>query len=611
MLGLGLFLWSAPAFGQVLDPIRYTLSFPAPHTHYVEVEASYPTEGRAQIELMMAVWTPGSYLVREYERNVETLTAANEAQVSLSVEKTRKNRWRVTTAGARTVKVKYRVYAHEMSVRTNWVDDEMAVINGAPTFITLVESPSGHPNAGHPNAGAALEAPARRAHEVRMVLPQAWKGSYSGMAPGPAAHTYVAADYDTLVDSPIVAGSPSVYEFSVQGKPHYLVNFRERGVWNGAEAARDLATLSSAIAAFWGELPFDRFYFFNIIGSVRNGLEHKNSTMMNTPLEWGSRGAYLLWLSLASHEYFHAWNAKRLRPVELGPFDYENEVYTKALWFVEGVTEYYADLMLARAGLATRDELLAALSSQIRSLQATPGRLEQSVEMASYDAWIKFYRSDENTSNTAISYYVKGAVVGFLLDANIRRLTGGKQSLDGMMKLLLKRFAVEQGYTRDDLRAVAAEMVGPAHAREMRTWLERALESTSELDYGPALEWFGLRIKSQTGTPRPYLGVATHIEDQKTVVSEIRRGSPAAAAGLSLDDEIVAINGVPLPAGQLSQRIAQFTPGTTVTLSVARRDVTRPIAITLGTDPAYGWALSPSPSATRTQSQRLDAWLAP
>ena len=590
---LGLLFWSVPASGQVLEPIRYSLSFPAPHTHYVEVDASYPTEGHAHIELMMAVWTPGSYLVREYERNVEALTAASETQASLSVEKTRKNRWRIETGGAKTVRVTYRVYAHEMSVRTNWVDDELAVINGAPTFITLVESP----------------APSRRAHEVRMVLPESWNGSYSGMERGTAANTYVAADYDTLVDSPIVAGSPSVYEFSVQGKPHYLVNFRERGIWNGRQAARDLAATASAIAAFWGELPFDRFYFFNIIGSVRNGLEHKTSTMMNTPLEWGSREAYLQWLSLASHEYFHVWNGKRIRPVELGPFDYENEVYTKALWLVEGVSEYYADLMLARAGVATRDELLASLSAQIRELQTTPGRLEQSVEMASYDAWIKFYRADDNTPNTAISYYVKGAVVGFLLDANIKRLTEGTRSLDSVMKLLLQRFGAEEGYTRDDLRAVVAEIVGPAHAGDIRAWLERALETTAELDYTPALEWFGLRMTPPSGAPRPYLGVTTRTEYQKTVIAGIRRGSPAAAAGLSLLDEIVSVNGAPLPPGQLSQRLAQFSPGTTVTLSVARRDVTRSIAITLDTDPAYGWALSPAPGATREQLQRLDAWL--
>jgi predicted metalloprotease with PDZ domain len=585
-----LLVFTSFASAQTLEPIRYTLSFPAPHTHYVEVEASYPTEGRPQVDLMMAIWTPGSYLVREYERNVEGVTATGQARASLAVEKTRKNRWRVDTNGATTISLRYRVYAHEMSVRTNWVDDELAVINGAPTFITLLESPS------------------RRPHEVRLMLPPSWKGSFSGMTRGPGENSYVAPDYDTLVDSPIVAGSPSIYEFSVQGRPHYLVNFRERGIWDGARAARDLAAVSAAIADFWGEVPFDRFYFFNIIGSARNGLEHKNSTMMNTPLESGSRVAYLQWLSLASHEYFHAWNGKRLRPVELGPFDYENEVYTRALWFVEGITDYYADLMLARARVATRDELLSALSAQIRGLQTTPGRLEQSVEMASYDAWIKYYRSDENTPNTAISYYVKGAVVGFLLDANIRRLTSGARSLDHVMRLMMRRFSAERGFARDDLYAAVAEIVGPAHAPELREWLKRAVETTSELEYDRALEWFGLQITSPSGAPRAWLGVTPRTENQRTVVSGIRRGSPAVAAGLSLLDEIDAVNGVPLPPGRLGQRIAQFTPGTNVTLSVTRGDTALLVEVTLVEDPAHGWELRPSPNATREQSQRLEAW---
>ena len=426
---------------------------------------------------MMAVWTPGSYLIREYERHVEGLTAADPARAPLAVEKTRKNRWRVTTNGARTVWVRYRVYAHEMSVRTNWVDDEFAMMNGAATFITLLESPS------------------RRVHDVRLVLPRTWAKSFSGMTPGLGENTYVAPDYDTLVDSPIVAGSPSVYEFSVRGKPHYLVNFRERGVWNGPQAAADLATTAEAIARFWGDVPFERFYFLNVIGSAANGLEHRNSTLLNIPLDaTKSREGYLEWLSLASHEYFHAWNVKRLRPAELGPFDYENEVYTRSLWFVEGVTDYYADLFLVRAGVVTREEYLDALSAQVRSLQTTPGRLEQSVEAASYDAWIKYYRADENTPNTAISYYVKGAVIGFLLDANIRRLTDGAKSLDDVMRLMRSRFSGEKGFSREDVRAVVAEVVGAAHARDIRAWMARALETTAELDHADALAWFGLRM---------------------------------------------------------------------------------------------------------------------
>jgi predicted metalloprotease with PDZ domain len=581
---------------QVLEPIRYTVSFPAPHTHYVEIDALYPTEARPQIELMMAVWTPGSYLIREYERHVEGLvaTATDPAGRRLVVEKTRKNRWRVSTGGARTVRVRYRVYAHEMSVRTNWVDEELALLNGAPTFITLLESPSS------------------RAHEVRIVLPRAWSRSLSAMPQGSAANTYVADSYDTLVDSPIVAGSPSVYEFAVQGKPHYLVNFRERGVWNGPQAVRDLARISQAISTFWGTMPFERFYFFNIIGGARNGLEHKSSTVMNIPLDaTKTRDGYLDWLSLASHEYFHAWNGKRLRPIELGPFDYENEVYTKSLWFVEGLTDYYADLMLVRAGVATLDEFLRALSQQIRALQSTPGRLEQSVEMASYDAWIKYYRSDENTPNSAISYYVKGAVVAFLLDTRIRRITSGTQSLDDVLRRMWWQFSGEKGFAGADVRAAILNVLGP-DTKDMAGWLERALETTLELAYTEAIDWFGLRMTPPPAAPKAWLGVTTRVDDNNTIVSAVRRDSPAAAAGLSLLDEMVAINGEPIPPGELAQRLSRFAAGDTVMLTVSRAGQTRPVEVVLGTDPGHGWELSVAPGATAEQlERRLVGWLSP
>ena len=509
------------------------------------------------------------------------------------VEKSRKNRWRVTTNGARTVWVRYRVYAHEMSVRTNWVDDEFAMMNGAATFITLLESPS------------------RRVHDVRLVLPRMWSKSFSGMTPGLGENTYVAPDYDALVDSPIVAGSPSVYEFSVRGRPHYLVNLRERGVWNGPQAAADLATTVEAIARFWGDVPFERFYFLNVIGSAANGLEHRNSTLLNIPLDaTKSRGGYLEWLSLASHEYFHAWNVKRLRPAELGPFDYENEVYTRSLWFVEGVTDYYADLFLVRAGVVSREEYLDALSALVRSLQTTPGRLEQSVEGASYDAWIKYYRADENTPNSAISYYVKGAVIGFLLDANIRRLTDGAKSLDDVMRLMRSRFSGEKGFSREDVRAVVAEVVGAAHSRDIRAWMARALETTAELDHADALAWFGLRMTPPpAAAARAYLGVTTRTENGKTIVAGIRRGSPAAIAGMSLLDEITAINGEPLAAGQLTQRLERMLPGSKVTFAITRRDEPRNMDIVLTADPGHDWELSASPGATGAQSQHLDAWL--
>ncbi len=245
------------------------------------------------------------------------------------------------TGGAPTITVKYRLYCREMSVRTNWVETDFALLNGAPTFITLADlSP--------------------RPHEVVINPAPGWKRSITALpSMSGGDHRYRAPDYDTLVDSPIVVGNPAVYDFDVDGKKHSLVDVGEGGVFDGARAARDLEAVVKEDRRLWGSLPYDRYVFFNMITESGGGLEHKNSTVLMTN-RWATRTrrAYLAWLQLASHEYFHAWNIKRLRPAELGPFDYENENTTRSLWIAEGFTDYYADLQVARAGLQTREEYL-------------------------------------------------------------------------------------------------------------------------------------------------------------------------------------------------------------------------------------------------------------
>src|SRR5262245_43861770 len=370
-----------------MDPIRYTVSFPAPHTHYVEVSASVPTAGRSSVELMMAVWTPGSYLIREYERHVESVTALGPEGRELAVDKTAKNRWKVTTGGAPVVTLKYRVYGREMSVRTNWIESGFALLNGAPTFLTLVDG-------------------APRPHEITIIPADGWTISSTGLRECSEPHRYCAPDYDTLVDSPILVGNPAVYDFDVEGVKHTLVNEGEAGVFDGDRAARDVEAIVREHLRMWGSLPYDKYVLLNVITEAGGGLEHRNSAVvMTTRFATRTRKAYIGWLELVSHELFHVWNVKRLRPIELGPFDYEQETHTRSLWVVEGITEYYGHLLLHRAGLTTREEFLEALSDKINVLQTTPGRLVQSAALASFDAWIKLYRPDENTPNTSISYY--------------------------------------------------------------------------------------------------------------------------------------------------------------------------------------------------------------
>ena len=596
-----------PDLAESAEPIRYVLRFPAAQTHYVEVEASVPTGGASEVELMMAVWTPGSYLVREYARHLESISAQDPGGKSLDLAKVRKNRWKVQTGGAGVVTVSYRVYSRTMSVQGNWVDGSFAMLNGAATFLTV--------------AGSLA-----RPHEVTLVLPPGWKTSVTGL---PAAadrkpHHYVAADFDTLVDSPLYAGSPAIYEFRVDGVAHYLVNEGEGGLWDGPRSARDVEAIVRTQKAFWGSLPYEKYVFFNLLTESGGGLEHKNSTVLMFS-RWATRtrSSYLSWLNLVSHEFFHTWNVKRMRPVELGPFDYESETYTPSLWVAEGITSYYDRLLVRRAGLCSVEEYLAGdppapssdsdkPTNDIERLQTTPGRLVQPLEASSFDAWIKFYRRDENTPNTGTSYYVKGAVVGFLLDAKIRRATRGKKSLDDVMRLAYERYSGPRGFTAEQFRSTAQEVAGI----DLSAWFRAVLETTGELDYTEALEWFGLRFAKDekknhnaSKPPKAWLGLVTKNEEGRLMVSQVKRGTPGYEAGFNVGDEILAIGDDRVPADQWSKRMEYFTVGEKVSILISRRDRLQRLDATFGQEPVRQWGLEANPDATPAQKEHRKAWI--
>jgi len=555
-----------------MEPIRYRLSFPQPHTHYVEVLAEVPTSGHDTVDVMMAVWTPGSYLVREFERHVESVTAHDPNGASLGVDKPAKNRWRIATGGARSITLHYRVYGREMSVRTNWIEAGFAFLNGAPTFLTLAD--------GVP-----------RPHEVSLIPAPHWSQSVTALnSSGSSRHEFCADDYDTLVDSPILLGTPSVHEFLVDDIPHRLVNDGDPSFFDGARAANDLEAIVRAHRQFWGSLPYDKYLFINLITEGGGGLEHRNcSVLMASRWAMRSRKAYLGWLELASHELFHVWNVKRLRPIELGPFDYEREVITPSLWVVEGITDYYGDVLVHRAGLSTPDEFLESLSDKIESVQTTPGRAVQSSTLASVDAWIKHYRPDENSPNTAMSYYTKGAVIAFLLDATIRRATGGARSLDDVMRRAYQRYSGARGYTQDQFRALAEEIAGTSLGAFWRS----AVDGTEELDYTEALDVFGLRFKSpvRTEPARAWLGCATLNDAGRLVATQVKRHTPAFAGGLNVDDEILAIDDIRVRADRFDQRLEHYAPGDRVSLLIARRERLMQLEVTLGIEMTGAWRL--------------------
>ncbi len=597
---IALLLISA-AFAQ--EPVRYTVRFPAPHTHYLEVSASIPA-GKPDVEIFMAVWTPGSYLVREYARNVEAFQARDPQGRELTWEKSRKNRWLIHGATSPRIEVSYRVYARELSVQGNFVDASFAMLNGAPNFMTLV--------------GAE-----KRPYEVTLLLPGAWKKSISGMPEGSAPHTYRAADFDQLLDSPIYAGNAPIHEFEVEGRKHYLVNEGEGPTWDGPASARDVAKIVAEYSRQWGGLPYEKYVFFNMLTGGGGGLEHQNSTWLGaSPWAYGNnqetpdtpgaaagprRPSRQSWLGLVSHEYIHLWNVKRLRPAELGPFDYENENYTRSLWLAEGVTSYYGPLAVRRAGLSSQTQFLRSLSGGIAQLQTTPGRLVTPVESASYNAWIGLYRPNENTPNVYISYYTKGSVVGLLLDAKIRKATAGAKSLDDAMRLAYQRYGGAKGYTPQQFRDLCNEVAGA----DFSAFFHNALETTEELDYTEMLDYYGLRFRpepARSGEPRLLTGITAANSTGRNVITGLRRGTPAYDAGFNVDDEIIAVNGYRVRAEQWPSHLENYKPGATVQVLIARRDKLMTIPLTLAADQPQSWTLEPKPDATAEQKAHLAAW---
>jgi len=456
---------------QAREPIVYTVRMSAPETHFIEVEAAIPTAGRPTVDLMMAVWSPGYYREENYADRVDQVSARAGDGAAVNVEKTARNRWRIETGGRQTVVLSYRVFCYQRSVTTNYVGDDYAVLNGAPSFITLVE------------AGA-------RPHEVHLELPSRWPRAMSGLGAAPDGRPthFRAADYETLVDSPILAGDLGVQEFTVAGKPHYVVSAGDTAGWDAAAASRSLATYVEEVNRFWGFLPYDKYDFLLVFRQGGGGLEHKNSTLSTVAARPGPG----LWsgVGLLSHEYFHLFNVKRLRPVELGPFDFEHPPRTGNLWIAEGVTSYYSSLLVERAGLHTRTEYLASLSTLIGRLQSAPGRLQQSVEQSSLDVWNNS-NSGVNPNAATVSYYDKGQILGLLLDAKIRRETFGQKSFDDVMKRAYERYGGARGYTSDEFRGVAEEVAGT----NLREWFRRSVSSTEELEYDDLIESYGLGFK--------------------------------------------------------------------------------------------------------------------
>ena len=580
--------------------IQYRLSFRQANMHRVDVELFLPTDGKEEIELMMPVWTPGSYLVREYARQIEQVLAVNGSNnKSLKVRKTDKNHWVIACDGANDLLVRYSLYCREMSVRTNWVEHDFAFLTGAATFLTRSDM------VDHP-------------HVVRIDALPNWPTIATSLQAVEARDpwTRTANNFDQLVDSPIVMGMIDIQTFEVGGAKHHLATLGGESFWDTASAAKDVAKIVAAEQLFWAETPYKEYWFLNLATEAGGGLEHDNSCVLMTG-RWAQRqkSKYSDWLGLVSHEFFHTWNVRRLRPKVLKQYDYNNEQYFQELWFAEGITSYYDDLFVARTGLCKPKDYLERLSKNIASVQNAPGRNSQSLTESSFDSWIKYYRPDENANNSRVSYYLKGALIGLLLDVEIRSKTNNSKSLDDVLRLLWKNY-LETGYTNADVSDAVEQVSGQC----MDDWLDQMLNTTKELDYSKLLEWYGLDWKHRdaekdASNDKPKFGNVTvglelKSEQGRAMVEKVVRESPASQAGFNSGDELISFDGFRVTVENWTERLNLYRANDIGKCLISRRGKIVELTLKLVSQPDHSWSLVRVTKPTDEQERNWRNWLA-
>jgi len=581
---------AVPAAGLSLQPSRaeraqsapeitYKVSMSMPSSHLIEVEMNVKWANMpAQTEIKMPVWTPGSYLIREYSRQVQDFAASGANGGKLGWRKINKNTWQIDTGSAKAFTVRYKVYANDLSVRTPELNDEHLFLPPAAVFMY----PAGQ-----------LAAPST----VEVSPFGNWKVATGLPAVSGKKNTFRASSFDILFDSPFEVSDFAEKEFTVKGKLHrYIVT--GKGNYDLDRMAADTAKIVEQAYDIFGELPYDNYTFLlNLRGG--GGLEHLNSTALQFPaFAFDSEQGYSRFLSLVAHEYFHCFNVKRIRPDALGPFDYENENYTKLLWVAEGGTSYFDGLLRLRAGLQNDRELLSSEASIIEQLYLTPGRFQTSLEEASFDAWIKYYRTDENAVNNQISYYDKGELVNFLLDISIRADSNGQKSLDDVMRFLYNEFYKKgKNYTPADYQRICEMMAG----KSLDWFFAEYVRGRSEIDYDSILNRIGLQlVATKPENDTGYVGANLDFGDTITVRA-VPEGTPAWNAGLNSGDEIVAADGYKASRQLLDGIRARKKAGDTLTLTVFRRGKLREINVVLGRTPASGYTIKPVANPTQEQ----------
>ena len=581
---------SSQASQATQAPVHYRIEAADPHARLftVTLTVAHPQE---QQELSLPVWIPGSYLVREFSKNLQRLSAQQGRRVPLL--QLDKHRWRATCRTDRPLVLTYEVCAYDSSVRTAWLDASRGFFNGTSVCLRV----HGQEDAPHALEVASTAATAHWSVATGLTPQSIDKRGFG---------VYAASHYDELVDCPVEMGTFWSGQFTACGVAHRFVVAGAAPSFDGKRLLADTQKICETAIRFWhgkGKPPIKNYLFMlNAVHDGYGGLEHRNSTALicgrrDLPRTGEARASdgYTTLLGLISHEYFHTWNVKRLRPAEFFRYDYSQENYTQLLWFFEGFTSYYDDLLLRRAGLIDDANYLKLLAKATNQVLQTPGRSVQTVAQASFDAWVKYYRQDENTPNATVSYYTKGSLVALCLDLTLRR--EGKTTLDDVMRALWKRCAGGP-MTEADLRAELASLAGRSFDNELDQWVH----STAELPLAELLAAHGVALKPEQPQLAQRLGLRV-TENHSVQLKTVLRGGPAETAGMAAGDEWLGlqVQGQGWRIARLEDVAFYAGAATQVTAVVARdgRLLQLPMAL-----PAAQAAVAPGKSKPAGQRSR-------
>jgi predicted metalloprotease with PDZ domain len=568
------------------EPLRYEIDLTQRDQHLVTVTLTVPGELSSGARLYLPTWTPGSYFMRDYVHHLQTITAA-DADGPVPLELAGHTGWQVTDDVTGPLTVVYELYANELTVRTNHVDDHHALLVGAATFV-LVEGARNHP------------------HEVRVHATtgdRVW-----ALLPGDGDR-YRADDADHLVDSAFEVGDFPSATCDVRGVPHHVVWAGHGGAPDLDRITRDLAKMAEAgIDLFDGDLPVDE-YTFLCVGwdEGGGGLEHRDGAVLMMPVTtFQDADTYARFQSLMAHEYLHLWNVKRLAPQELTEPDLVGHTHSRLLWVAEGWTAYYDELLPVRAGVWDLDRFLKTLGRQLDVVLDRPGAAYQSLEESSYHAWTKQYVRDENSLNTGVDYYGHGAVVAWCLDLLIRRSRPGSRGLDEALRSLWQQFGTSgAGFTDDDVR----KAVSAASGEDLAGFFDRHVRGRELPPIEDLVEVVGLQVTRPTPDEgaAPWFGAEVAETDSGVTATAVYRDGPAWSAGLTGDDELLAIDGQAIKRGQLDGVLRRYEPDATIEVVVRRgpRVLTRTVTLA---DPRPPRKVVPVDDPTTAQAAAFTAW---